>query len=163
MISTGRRPIRSSSAASSPMPTPRSPVSPPDHVFSCDRPRVLALIPSSSDLESQVQTLLDASRVAIDSVNTKGSTVATRLRNIPARVKEVARYGAHKGTARAIAIISTMSGADYRQWELVFPEWGVRREAFEELVKDLYFPTDAIIGDVSLDGVVGNLFRAESD
>ena len=114
-------------------------------------------------MESQVQTLLDASRVAIDSVNTKGSTVATRLRNIPTRVKEVARYGAHKGTARAIAVVSTMSGADYRQWEPVFPEWGAAWDAFDELVDDLSLPTDAVVADVSLDGVVSNLFGAESD
>jgi len=114
-------------------------------------------------LESQVQTLLDASRVAIDSVNVKGSTVAACLWIIPARVKEVACHRAHEGATRAIAVVSTMSGADYRQWEPVFPEWGAQREAFEELVEDLYFPTDAIVGDVSLDGVVGNLFGAESD
>ena len=96
-------------------------------------------------------------------VNAKGSTVAARLRNVPARIKEVARFGAHEGAARAIAVISTMSGVDYRQWELVFPEWGARQEAFEELVDDLYFPVDTIVGDVSLDGVVGNLFGAESD
>ena len=96
-------------------------------------------------------------------VNAKGSTVAARLRNVPAHIKEVACFGAHEGAARAIAVISTMSGADYRQWELVFPEWGARQEAFEELVDDLYYPADAIIGDVSLDGVVGNLFGAESD
>ena len=114
-------------------------------------------------MESQVQTLLEASRVTIDSVNAKGSTVAVRLQNIPAQVKEVARYGAHEGAARAIAVVSTMSGADYRQWEPFFPEWGVRREAFEELIDDLYYPADAIVGDVSLDGVVGNLFGAESD
>ena len=114
-------------------------------------------------MESQVQTLLDDSRVTIDSVNARGSTVAARLRNIPDRVTEVAHYRAHEGAARAIAVVSTMSGADYRQWEPVFPEWGMRREAFEELVDDLYFPADAIIGDVSLDGVVGNLFREESE
>ena len=85
-------------------------------------------------------------------MNAKGSTVAAHLRNIPARVKEVARYRAHKGAARAIAVVSTMSGADNRQ-----------REAFEELVDDLYSPTDAIVGDISLDGVIGNLFGAESD
>ena len=55
-------------------------------------------------------------------------------------------------------MISTMSGADYQQWESVFPEWGAAREAFEDLVDDLYFPADAVIGDVSLDGVVSNLF-----
>ena len=112
-------------------------------------------------MESQVQTLLEASRVTIDSVNVKGSIVAAHLRNVPAQVKEVARYGAHEGTTRAIAVVSTMSGADYRQWEPVFPEWGVQQEAFEELIDDLYFPTDAIVGDVSLDGVVNNLFGAE--
>ena len=112
-------------------------------------------------MESQVQTLLEASRVAIDSVNAKGSTVAACLRNVPDQVKEVARYGAHEGATRAIAVVSTMSRADYRQWEPVFLEWGTWREAFEELVDDLYYPANAIVGDVSLDGVVNNLFGAE--
>ena len=96
-------------------------------------------------------------------MNARGSTVAARLWNIPARVTEVAEHGAHEGTTRAIAVISTMSRADYRQWEPVFPEWGAVREDFEELIDDLYFLADAIIGDVSLDGVVGNLFGAESN
>ena len=60
-------------------------------------------------------------------------------------------------------MVSTMSGADYQQWELVFPVWGVAWEDFEELVDDLYVSADAIVGDVSLDGVIGNLFGAESD
>ena len=106
---------------------------------------------------------MDASQVALDSVNAKGSTIAARLRNIPSCVKEVARHGAHEGAARAITVVSTMSGADYRQWELVFPEWGVAWEDFEELVDDLYVPADTIIDDVSLDGVIGDLFGAESD
>ena len=113
-------------------------------------------------MESQVQTLPDASRVAIDSVNARGSTVAVRLWNTPTCVKEVACYGAHEGASRAIAVVSTMSGADYQWWDTVFPEWGAVREDFEELVNDLHFPADTIIGDVSLDGVVGNLFEEES-
>ena len=60
-------------------------------------------------------------------------------------------------------MISTMSGADFQQWEPVFPEWGAVREAFEELVDDLYFPDDAVVGDISLDGIVSNLFGDESD
>jgi len=59
-------------------------------------------------MEAQVQTLLNASWVALDSVNARGSTIAAHLRNIPARVKEVAGHEAHEGAARAIA------GADYR-------------------------------------------------
>ena len=102
-------------------------------------------------------------RVAIDSVNARGSIVAARLRNISARVNQVARHEAHEGTARAIAVVSTMSRTDYRQWEPVFPEWGTAWEDFEELIDDLYFPSDAIVGDVSLDGVVSNLFGEESD
>jgi len=56
-----------------------------------------------------------------------------------------------------------MSGVDNRQWEPVFPEWGVAREAFDELVDDLSLPADAIFADVSLEGVVSNLFGGESD
>ena len=114
-------------------------------------------------MESQVETLLEASRVTIDSVNAKGSTVAARLRNVPDQVKEVARYGAHEGATRAIAVVSTMSRADYRQWEPVFPKWGEVRNAFDELVDDVSLPADAIVADVSLEGVISNLFRGESD
>ena len=114
-------------------------------------------------MESQVQILLEASRVAIDSANTKGSTVAASLRNIPARGMEVAEHRVHAGAARAIAFVSTMSGADYRQWEPVFPEWGAAREAFDELLDDFSLPTDAIVADVSLEGVVSNHFGAVSD
>ena len=126
--------------------------------------RFPTLIPSSFlELEAQVQPLLDVARVAIDSVNARGDTVAARLQSIPARVTEVAKYGAHEGAARAIAVVSTMSGADYRQWEPVFPEWGAARDAFDELVDDLSLAAYAIVADVSLEGVVSNLFGAESD
>jgi hypothetical protein len=54
-----------------------------------------------------------------------------------------------------------MSGADYRQWELVFPEWGEARNTFDELVDDVSLPADAT--DVSLEGVISNLFGGESD
>ena len=76
---------------------------------------------------------------------------------------EVAEHGVHAGAARAIAVVSTMSGVDYRQWESVFLEWGEVRNAFDELVDDLSLPADAIVADVSLEGVVSNLFGAESD
>ena len=96
-------------------------------------------------------------------MNARGSTVAARLRNVPARVTGVAKHGVHLGAARAIVVISTMSGVDYRQWETVFPEWGEARNAFDELVDDLSLLADAIVADVSLEGVVSNLFGAESD
>ena len=145
------------------MPTPKSPVGSLGHVLHYDHPQFLALTSLVPDLESQVQTLLEASRVAIDSVNARESTVAARLRNIPAHVKEVAGHGVHVGAARAIAVVFTMSGADFRQWEPVFPEWGVAREDLDELVDDLRFVADAIVDDVSLDGVVSNIFGKESD
>jgi hypothetical protein len=56
-----------------------------------------------------------------------------------------------------------MSGADFRQWEPVFREWGAAREDFDELVDDLSLVADAIVDNVSLDGVVSNLFGDESD
>ena len=96
-------------------------------------------------------------------MNARGDTVAARLQNIPARVTEVAEYGAHEGAARAIAVVSTMSGADYRQWAPTFPEPGPQCNAFEELVEDLYYPTDVVARDVSSEGVISNLFGEESD
>jgi len=96
-------------------------------------------------------------------VNAKESTIAALLRNIPTCVKEVAGHGVHAGAARTIAVISTMFGADYRQWEPVFPEWGAVREDLDELVDDLSLVAYAIVDDVSLDGVVSNLFGGESN
>ena len=55
-------------------------------------------------------------------MNARGGTVAARLRNIPSHVKEVAGYGAHRGTAVAIAVVSTMFGSDYRTFHPIFPE-----------------------------------------
>ena len=76
---------------------------------------------------------------------------------------EVAEHGVHAGAARAIAVVSTMSEADYRQWEPVFPEWEEARNAFDEFVDDVSLPADAIVADVSLEGVISNLFGGESD
>ena len=161
--STGHRLTRSSSAANSLALTPRQLVSFAT-MFSLMIFRSSTLIPSSFlELEAQVQSLLDAARVAIDSVNAKGDTVAARLQNILARITEVTKYGAHEGAARAIAVVSTMSGVDYRQWAPVFPELGPWHDAFEELVEDLYYTADAVARDVSSEGVIGNLFGEESD
>jgi hypothetical protein len=44
------------------------------------------------------------------------------------------------------------------------PEWGAAREDIEELVDDLIsIVADAIVDDVSLNGVVSNIFGEESD
>ena len=96
-------------------------------------------------------------------MNAKGSTVAARLRIILPRIMELAEHGIHTGATRAIAVVSHMSGADYRQWELVFPEQGEARNAFDELFGDVSLPADAIVADVSLEGVISNLFGGESD
>ena len=60
-------------------------------------------------------------------------------------------------------MVLTMSGADYRQFQPIFPEWGAAREEFKDLVDDLSIVTDAIVDDVSLEGVVSNVFGEELD
>ena len=50
-----------------------------NHAFLSDLPKSFILISPFLELEAQVQTLLDAARVAIDSVNVMGNTVAARL------------------------------------------------------------------------------------
>ena len=96
-------------------------------------------------------------------MNARGSTVAARLQNIPARVTEIAEHRVHAGIARAIAVVSHMFGVDYWQWDLVFPEQGEAWNAFDELVDDVSLPADAFAADVSLEGVISNLFGEESD
>ena len=96
-------------------------------------------------------------------MNARGNTVAACLRNVLARVTELAEHGVHTGAARAIAVVSHMSGADYRQWEPVFPKQDEARNTFDELVDDVSLPADAIVADVSLEGVISNLFGGESD
>ena len=94
-------------------------------------------------------------------MNARGNTVAARLRDIPNRVREVTGHGVHRGAATAIAIVSTMSGSDYRQLHPVFPKWGEAREEFEELVDDLSVVADVIVEDISLDAVISNIFSEE--
>ena len=79
------------------------------------------------------------------------------------RITELAEHGVHSGATRAIAVVSHMSGVDYRQWEPAFPEWEEARNTFDELVDDVSLPADAIVADVSLEGVFSNLFGGESD
>ena len=55
-----------------------------------------------------------------------------------------------------------MSGSDYRTFHPVFPE-GEAREEFDELVDNLSVVAEAIIDDISLDTVIGNVFGVESD
>jgi len=47
----------------------------------------LLLISPVSDLESQVQALLDVAHTATESVNARGGTVAAHLQNISSRVR----------------------------------------------------------------------------
>ena len=95
-------------------------------------------------------------------MNARRGTIADHLQNIPSRVWEIASYGAHQGAAVAIAVVSTMSGSDYRTFHPVFPE-GEAREEFYELVDDLSVVADANVNDISLDAVIGNVFGKESD
>jgi len=55
-----------------------------------------------------------------------------------------------------------MSGSDYRTFHPVFPE-GEAQEEFDELVDNLSVVAEAIIDDISLDAVIGNVFGVESD
>ena len=113
-------------------------------------------------LESQIQVLQAAAATVTKAVNARGDTIAARLQDIPNHVQEVAGHGVHRGAAVALAMVQTLFGNDLRTLHPIFPE-GEAREDFEELVDDLYLPVDAVVGDVSLDGVVSNLFGEESD
>ena len=55
-------------------------------------------------------------------MNARGDTVATRLQDIPNRVREVAGHGVHWRAAVALVVVQTLSGNDLRTLHPIFPE-----------------------------------------
>ena len=92
-------------------------------------------------------------------MNTRGDTVAARLRDIPRHVREVAEHGVHRGAAVALATAQYQSGHDFLQVEPVhLPLGGEDWWAFEELTEDMEMAATAISQDISIEVIIGNVF-----
>ena len=116
---------------------------------------------SFSVLESQLQAFHIAAADTMNAVNTWGDTIVARLQDVHNRVREVTWHGAHQGAVVAIEVVQTMSRADYRNFQPVFPAVGEEQEDFYELVDDLSIVADAVVEEVSLDAVISNVFDDE--
>ena len=111
-------------------------------------------------MESQVEALYAATVTPIEAVKAQGDTIAARLQDIPARVREVTSHGVHRGAAVALAMVQTLSGNDFQTLHPIFPE-GEAWEVFEELVDDLGVVATAISDEVNIDNVINNVFADE--
>ena len=85
--------------------------------------------------------------------------LAARLRDIPNRVREVARHRVRRGAVVALATAQFQTGHDLLQVEPVhLPLGGEDWWAFEELTDDMKMAAAAISEDVSIEAVIGNVF-----
>jgi len=89
-------------------------------------------------------------------VNARGNTIATRLQDIPNRVREVAGHGVHCGASVALAMVQTLSWNDLRTLHPIFPA-GEAWNNFEDLADDMDMVATTITEEVSLDAVVSNV------
>ena len=92
-------------------------------------------------------------------MNARDDTIAARLRDIPRRVREVARHGVRRGAAVAPATAQYQSGHDFLQVEPVhLPLGGEDWWAFEELADDMEMVATTISEDISIEAIIGNVF-----
>ena len=92
-------------------------------------------------------------------MNARGDTVASRLQDIPNRIREVTEHGVRRGTAVALATAQFETGHDLLQVEpFHFPLGSENWWAFEELADDPEMDAAAIFENVSIEVVIGNVF-----
>ena len=95
-------------------------------------------------------------------MNACGNIVATRLRDIPRRVREVTRHGVCRGAAIALATAQYQSSHNFWQVDPVdLALGGEEWEEFEELANDMEMAATAISEDISIKAIIGNLFADE--
>ena len=97
-------------------------------------------------MESQVEALYAATVTPIEAVKAQGDTIAARLQDIPAHVREVTGHGVHRGATVTLSMVQTLSGNDLQTLHPIFPE-GEGREDFEELAEEL----DVVAGSISIE------------
>ena len=92
-------------------------------------------------------------------MNAHGDTVATHLRDIPRRVREVTGHGVHRGAAVALATAKYQSGHDFLLVEPVnLPMGGEDWWEFEELADNMEMAATAISEDISIEVIISNVF-----
>ena len=104
--------------------------------------------------------LYAATVTATEAVKAQGDTIAARLQDIPAHVREVTGHGVHRGATVTLSMVQTLSGNDLQTLHPVFPQ-GEACEDFEELVDDIDGVAASNAWEIKINTIVNAVFLGD--
>ena len=105
----------------------------------------------------QLESLQLAASVAADAVNARGSPIAARLQDIPARVQEITLHGVRHGAAVALTAVQVQTRYELHAMEIGFP-MGDDPKEHEDLLKEFVMAAEDIVDITSAQDVVNKVF-----
>ena len=94
----------------------------------------------------------------MDAVNARGSPIAIRLQDIPARVQEIALHSVDHGAAVVLTTTQVQTGYELHAMETSFP-MGDGPEEQEDLLEEFVMAAEAIVDITSAQDVVNKVFN----
>ena len=92
----------------------------------------------------------------MDAVNARGSPIATRLQDIPARIQEIALHGVRHGAAVALTVAQVQTGYELHAMDTGFP-MGDGPKEHEDLLESFVMAAEAIVDITSTQDVVNKV------
>ena len=105
----------------------------------------------------QLESLQLVANAAADAVNARGSPIASRLQDIPARVQEIALHDVRHGVAVALTAAQVQTGYELHAIETRFP-MGDGPEEREDLLEEFTMTAEAVVDITSAQDVVNKVF-----
>ena len=105
----------------------------------------------------QLESLQLAVNAATDAFNARGSPIAVRLQDIPARVQEIALHGVRHGAAVALTVAQVQTGYELHAMETGFPS-GDGPEEHEDLLEEFVMTAEAIVDITSAQDIMNKVF-----
>ena len=98
-----------------------------------------------------------AVNAAVDTVNAWGSSIDTRLQDVPVRVREITLHGVRHGAAVALTVAQVQTRYELHAMETGFP-MGDDPEEHEDLLEEFVMAAEAIVDITSAQDVVNKVF-----
>ena len=105
----------------------------------------------------QLESLQLAANAAVDAVNARGSLIAARLQDIPARVQEIALHSVRHGAVVALTAAQVQTRYELHAMETSFP-MGVGPKEHEDLLEEFTMAAEAIVDITSAQDIVNKVF-----
>ena len=90
----------------------------------------------------QLESVQLAANVAVDAVSARGSPIAARLQDIPARIQEIALHDVRHGAAVALTAAQVQTGYELHAMETGFP-MGDGPEEHEDLLEEFVMAVES--------------------